>query len=199
MWPREPQARTSTRLKPTGSLDRSRPANSLARSSPASKCVLPFCSGTCFATFSRWKLKNTNRPRNRETPVLRLITSDGLSSALAATDLLLAGAALNATDGDRTRGDGASRSPATVGGDSEVAAMVLGAWSLRVGLAAIEWWCSLDLASSCKWWFGYIAGGDVADMVGPGGTRGFVVERRGIFEALWGLVGSRIRYLYSKP
>jgi hypothetical protein len=77
--------------------------------------------------------------------------------------------------------------------------MVLGAWSLRVGLAAIEWWCSLDLASSCKWWFGYIAGGDVADMVGPGGMRGFVVERRGIFEALWGLVGSRIRYLYSKP
>ena len=55
---------------------------SLARVSPASKCVRPFCSGTCFATFSLWKLKNTNLPKKRERPVLRLITRAELSSAL---------------------------------------------------------------------------------------------------------------------
>ncbi|XP_056843534.1 uncharacterized protein LOC130495928 [Raphanus sativus] len=90
MWPIEPQARTSTMLNPTGSFDFKRLTYSLARSSPASKWVFPFCSGTCFATFSLWKLKKTNRPRKRERPVLRLITTDGLSSALttAEEDLL---------------------------------------------------------------------------------------------------------------
>ena len=53
----------------------------MARESPASKCVSPFCSGTCFATFSLWKLKNTNLPKKRERPVLRLITRAELSSA----------------------------------------------------------------------------------------------------------------------
>ncbi|KAF2606990.1 hypothetical protein F2Q68_00044506, partial [Brassica cretica] len=77
-------------LNPTGSFDFKRLTYSLARSSPASKWVLPFCSGTCLATFSLWKLKKTNRPRKRERPVLRLITTDGLSSALttAEEDLL---------------------------------------------------------------------------------------------------------------
>uniref|UniRef100_A0A7C8Z386 Uncharacterized protein n=1 Tax=Opuntia streptacantha TaxID=393608 RepID=A0A7C8Z386_OPUST len=43
---------------------------------------MPFCSGTCLATFSLWKLKNTNLPRKSDRPVLRLITNDGFSSAL---------------------------------------------------------------------------------------------------------------------
>ncbi|CAI9784068.1 unnamed protein product [Fraxinus pennsylvanica] len=69
-------------LNPTGSLDLRRLTYSLALTSPASKCETPFCSGTCFATFSLWKLKNTNLPKKRESPVLKLITSEGLSSAL---------------------------------------------------------------------------------------------------------------------
>ncbi|GMI85177.1 hypothetical protein HRI_002187000 [Hibiscus trionum] len=77
----EPQARTSTMLNPTGSLDLRRLTYSLALVSPASKWVNPFCSGTCFATFSLWKLKNTKRPKKRERPVLRLITTGALSSA----------------------------------------------------------------------------------------------------------------------
>lgn len=56
---------------------------SLARTSPASKWEIPFCSGNpCFATFSLWKLKKTNLPRKSDRPVLRLMTSDGLSSDL---------------------------------------------------------------------------------------------------------------------
>lgn len=79
----EPQAKTSTMLKPTGSLDLRRLTYSLARVSPASKCVSPFCSGKpCFATFSLWKLKKTNLPKNKDRPVLRLITREALSSAL---------------------------------------------------------------------------------------------------------------------
>lgn len=66
---------------------------SWALTSPASKWVFPFCSGTCFATFSLWKLKNTNLPRNSDSPVLRLITTGALSSALTAPDLLGAAAA----------------------------------------------------------------------------------------------------------
>lgn len=81
----DPQARTSTMLNPTGSLDFSRLTYSFARVSPASKWVSPFCSGNpCFATFSLWKLKNTNLPKNRDRPVLRLITKGALSSALTA-------------------------------------------------------------------------------------------------------------------
>ncbi|KAL4339759.1 hypothetical protein GQ457_08G008060 [Hibiscus cannabinus] len=68
-------------LNPTGSLDLRRLTYSLARVSPASKWVNPFCSGTCFATFSLWKLKKTKRPKKRERPVLRLITTGALSSA----------------------------------------------------------------------------------------------------------------------
>ncbi|CDP13642.1 unnamed protein product [Coffea canephora] len=68
-------------LNPTGSLDLSRLTYSLALASPASKCVCPFCSGTCFATFSLWKLKKTNLPRNKDKPVLKLITRGALSSA----------------------------------------------------------------------------------------------------------------------
>lgn len=95
MWPMEPQARTSTTLKPTGSLDLRRLTYSLALVSPASKWVFPFCSGSpCFATFSLWKLKNTNLPRNSDSPVLRLITTDGFSSALIAPPLLLPTAAV---------------------------------------------------------------------------------------------------------
>uniref|UniRef100_A0A1J3FIT7 Uncharacterized protein n=1 Tax=Noccaea caerulescens TaxID=107243 RepID=A0A1J3FIT7_NOCCA len=87
MCPIEPQARTSTMLNPIGSFDFKRLTYSLARSSPASKCVFPFCSGKpCFATFSLWKLKKTNRPRKRERPVLRLMTTEGLSSALTTAD-----------------------------------------------------------------------------------------------------------------
>ncbi|XP_022855189.1 uncharacterized protein LOC111376463 [Olea europaea var. sylvestris] len=78
----EPHASTSTMLNPTGSLDLRRLTYSLALTSPASKCETPFCSGTCFATFSLWKLKNTNLPKKRESPVLKLMTSEGLSSAL---------------------------------------------------------------------------------------------------------------------
>ncbi|KAF2325686.1 hypothetical protein GH714_033077 [Hevea brasiliensis] len=78
------QARTSTILNPTGSFDFRRLTYSLARTSPASKWVTPFCSGTCFATFSLWKLKNTNLPRKRDSPVLRLITRGALSSAFSA-------------------------------------------------------------------------------------------------------------------
>lgn len=89
MWPIEPHARTSTILNPTGSFDFKRLTYSLARTSPASKWVTPFCSGNpCFATFSLWKLKNTNLPRNRDSPVLRLITSGALSSAFTAKLLL---------------------------------------------------------------------------------------------------------------
>ena len=68
-------------LNPTGSLDLRRLTYSLALVSPASKWVTPFCSGTCLATFSLWKLKNTNLPKKRDRPVLRLITSGALSSA----------------------------------------------------------------------------------------------------------------------
>ncbi|CAA3008065.1 Hypothetical predicted protein [Olea europaea subsp. europaea] len=78
----EPQASTSTMLNPTGSLDLRRLTYSLALTSPASKCETPFCSGTCLATFSLWKLKKTNLPKKRESPVLKLMTSEGLSSAL---------------------------------------------------------------------------------------------------------------------
>lgn len=152
-----PQARTSTRLNPTGSLDLSSPAYSLARASPASKCVLPFCSGTCFATFSRWKLKKTKRPRKRDTPVLRLITSDGLSSARTATDRR-AGVARNDTE-ERVLGDGARRRPDTDGEDRTAAvevAMALSIW----------WWFLISLAwRAGTWWslcwlmeFEYIAG-----------------------------------------
>lgn len=78
----EPHARTSTMLNPTGSLDLRRLTYSFALASPASKCVCPFCDGTCLATFSLWKLKNTNLPRNKDNPVLKLITRGALSSAL---------------------------------------------------------------------------------------------------------------------
>lgn len=78
----EPHARTSTMLNPTGSLDLRRLTYSFALASPASKCVCPFCDGTCLATFSLWKLKNTNLPRNKDNPVLKLITMGALSSAL---------------------------------------------------------------------------------------------------------------------
>ncbi|XVF03527.1 hypothetical protein REPUB_Repub05bG0002000 [Reevesia pubescens] len=94
----DPQARTSTMLKPTGSLDLRRLTYSLARMSPASKWVNPFCSGTCFATFSLWKLKNTNLPKKRESPVLRLITTGAMSSALTpslADDFLEMGVTLD--------------------------------------------------------------------------------------------------------
>lgn len=37
----------------------------------------------------RWKLKNTNLPRNGDNPVLRLIATDGSSSAFTATPFLL--------------------------------------------------------------------------------------------------------------
>ncbi|CAL5390189.1 unnamed protein product [Camellia sinensis] len=80
----EPQAKTSTMLNPTGSLDLRRLTYSLARESPASKWVIPFCSGTCLATFSLWKLKNTNLPKNSDRPVLRLMTRDVFNSALMA-------------------------------------------------------------------------------------------------------------------
>ncbi|GKV08512.1 hypothetical protein SLEP1_g20130 [Rubroshorea leprosula] len=63
-------------LNPTGSLDLRRLTYSFGRVSPASKWVFPFCSGNpCLAMFSLWKLKNTNLPKKRERPVLRLITS----------------------------------------------------------------------------------------------------------------------------
>lgn len=70
-------------LNPTGSFDFSKLTYSFALTSPASKCEIPFCSGNpCLATFSLWKLKNTNLPRKSERPVLRLMTSEGFSSAL---------------------------------------------------------------------------------------------------------------------
>lgn len=69
-------------LKPTGSFDFNKLTYSLALESPASKWVIPFCSGTCFAEFSRWKLKKTNLPKNKDKPVLKLITKDGLNSDL---------------------------------------------------------------------------------------------------------------------
>lgn len=67
---------------------------SLALASPASKWVKPFCEGTCLATFSLWKLKKTNLPKKRERPVLKLMTRDGLSSALTTTAALRLGRGL---------------------------------------------------------------------------------------------------------
>ena len=47
------------------------------------------------ATFSLWKLKNTNLPKKRESPVLRLMTKGVLSSALTTPlDLLVVGAVM---------------------------------------------------------------------------------------------------------
>ncbi|KAB2033157.1 hypothetical protein ES319_D05G428500v1 [Gossypium barbadense] len=77
-------------LNPTGSLDLRRLTYSSARASPASKWVNPFCSGTCLATFSLWKLKNTNLPKKRERAVLTLIITWALSSALIASLALAA-------------------------------------------------------------------------------------------------------------
>ena len=45
------------------------------------------------ATFSLWKLKNTNLPKKSDSPVLRLMTKDGFSSALTKPlDFLVFGA-----------------------------------------------------------------------------------------------------------
>lgn len=41
------------------------------------------------ATFSLWKLKKTNLPRKRDSPVLKLITREVFSSALTTPALLL--------------------------------------------------------------------------------------------------------------
>ncbi|CAN0896061.1 SNAP25 homologous protein SNAP33 [Linum grandiflorum] len=82
---------------------------SLARTSPASKWVLRFCSGSPYlAMFSLWKLKITNLPKNSDSPVLKLMTTDGFNiSAFTATLRRRRRAAvvvLKATEEDLMRG-----------------------------------------------------------------------------------------------
>ena len=77
---------------------------SLARVSPASKWVTPFCSGTCLATFSLWKLKKTNLPKKSDSPVLKLITRGVLRSALTTPLLLLGVVAMKLVFGSLVKG-----------------------------------------------------------------------------------------------